>query len=1231
MKIDNIRLLRLSRSAPSLLTAPGAAPQDGSEVAWFSLFDYFDGLVVRKGDTLDYRACFGLDQPAATPPLASSEYLTLVSLAGEEEESGENHGLLEGDPFFGGDGQDLSALPFLSVMMVTVLPDPIAAPTSKERGVLIRPDDVDRFLRTCTASLRQWVREVGGEFYAGDAALQAVYRVYNCMNSGNFCLVTRSRSPELTYHISMRMRAKTLRQDGNDAFPHLDCSTYSLVGLACPDCVNPQTFLKDETSNAEVALRLSVINKVRNSLFQYAAGCMTEDLRGLYGRYDVTLRLNLRQFGQLYPWISAKKLGRPLPVVDETEEVDGIVRLLRRSLCDQGAQCINVRLLLHMEGTTAQDNDGARRKSRQDKVEQENAAVTELLQEVARLGDGLVDCQDEYRTSLRLLQDLWESYSSLRYQDDSFIDGNILLVQVRLLLDTVKRYLGSVQQKRSRKSDYETLSKSLRFAINSIDHFQKLMLSINQQSMQAPNYEVQMHCDMEKFVVAYTEFSRRFLSEHFRPLPSGSEVPLEKRRQLIFPIITVNTTLNAIRALPLFLLPYWEGKDELLYSNGENEQILLSIEVPENGLLGDIYVILPLICHELFHNFRVLGRKERNDALARYLFRRIAQFIVRRWISQTAEKNIYHAFGRLEEELYIDELAVLLWDAYQERCGASHKTANIGVLINNIRVFLVEDIFNQWERSQLQRPELTLEQVKEQLDWLCRLALDASGSEKPEWGGEYQACRDGLAQTPNAKEEDWDRLSKQLVPLAKRLALIVVEGHSQQVRRAGDVFLEKLEESRREAVREALEEICGGAELRKLIVGSESVIDQWIIKADGCRRRLSLLSGKWDGAAHAARMLDHIICDMFRSVKDANHLYLLLASWNRYQNKPYKKKTRDQLIRNYHARIRQTVDGYYTDREAFWLLHSAPSVHELTAPLGGDLEEEEMFAKPLKGILLSTAQKDVFEIIDSSTTLYREIFADMGMCVSLGLSAFGYLNVLSHNGSFQALDSQSANLKLDRMRIVCLALLQEAGLENAEAVEQLRSDGRICARELARHMEPDMCADERTVQNWQRIREWIEDLLDGKKELRSVNAFRLTLEVFGKWFRAETPTGVVQDMYGQLKSMWILAHLINNLHKFVDNGMSHPLQPHFSELLPVIRRQWQEDEAQTPGSSILQKVGGAYSDPSGIKIFLNEQERFQDTLSFVLYYYYHGWSVYGWSDRSDMEGWLNSLMGGAPL
>ena len=139
------------------------------------------------------------------------------------------------------------------------------------------------------------------------------------------------------------------------------------------------------------------------------------------------------------------------------------------------------------------------------------------------------------------------------------------------------------------------------------------------------------------------------------------------------------------------------------------------------------------------------------------------------------------------------------------------------------------------------------------------------------------------------------------------------------------------------------------------------------------------------------------------------------------------------------------------------------------------------------------------------------------------------------------------------------------------------------------------------------------------------------MEIFYQWFRPEIPAGEVHDIYGQLKSLWVLAHLIDNLYKFVDSGMTHSLQSHFSGLLPVIRRQWQEDEKRAPGSCVLQKVGRVYSNPCGISVFLDKRERFRDTLSFVLYYYYHGWSVYGWSDRSNMENWLNSLMGGTPL
>lgn len=1232
LQISMVRLLHMSRSAPSLLTTPGVVEKDASETVCFSLFDYFDWLVVHKGDVLDYRACFGLEQAVSAPPLVSSAYLTLVSLAGEEAPRGGTNGIREGDPFFGGEGEDLSTLPFLSLILVTVLPDPIVSPAPKPHSFPICPKDVDGFLRTCTASLRQWVREECGDAFQAGETLQAVFQVYNCINSGNFCVAIRSRTPELAYHVSMRVRAETLRQAEGSVFPHLDCSTYSLGGLVCPKDVVPQTFPHDalRDSTAEMALRLSVTNQVRNSLFFHAADYMSEDLRGLYGRYDVTLRLNLRQFGQLYPWIISKKLGHPFPQDSGKDEVDEIVHLLRQGLLDQGAQCLNARLLLHMEGTTALDNVGARRKKRQDTVMAENGAVSQLLEEVTRRGDLLVYCQEEYHASLLLLRDLWESYRGLRYQDDSFIDGNILLVQVRLLLNTVKLYLESMDKECTRQPDYETLSRSLRLAINSIDHFQKLMMSINQQSMQAPNYEMQMHCDMEKFVVAYTEFSRRFLSEHFPSAGSGSDVPLEKRRQLFFPIISVNTTLEAIQAHPLFLLPYRQKKDGLFYSNLSDETLLLSIEVPENGLLGDVYAFLPLLCHELSHNFRVLDRNERNDALVQYLFLRIAQFIVRRWISQTSENNIYHAFGYLEDELYIDELAALLKEAYLERCGEAHNTANIGALVNNIRVFLTEDIFTRKETNQLQRPDLTLDQVRDQLSWLCRLALDASGEEKPDWGGEYQACQDAFTAARDAEGKDWEYLSKGLRSLAKRLTQVVAVGYARQVEEVGKIFCERLEEDMRAWIDPLLKEICNTEKLQRVILSSESEVDQWIANINKWCQQMDLLSGRWrqvKNLAREARMLDHSICSMCRAVKDANHLYMILGSCHTYENKPYKSKVRDNLIQEYHKRIRAKLDQYYADREYPWLLHSAPSIHELTAPLGVDLDDET-FTKMLKRIFLSTARHDYFMIIDMNMTLYREISADLGMCVSLGLSTFGYLNVLAHNSPFQVLDSPFSNVKLERIRIVCLALIEGGGLAKDDVVDALCRNGQACTWELARRLEREMNEASLDARSWKEIRQWIEDVLEGKKKIRPVPAFRLPLEVFAKWFDPGMSMDLVHDLYGQLKALWSLAHFINYLRNVVDSGMKHPLQQHFSELLPIIRSQWQKDETNAPSSRILQKVGEAYNGPSGIRIFLDNRERFLDTLSFVLYYYYHGWNVYGWSDRSDVDIWLGSLMRG---
>lgn len=50
------------------------------------------------------------------------------------------------------------------------------------------------------------------------------------------------------------------------------------------------------------------------------AGTGKEDISGLYGRYDVTLRLELEQFWRIYPWICAHKFGVPFLQKDIPEQ-----------------------------------------------------------------------------------------------------------------------------------------------------------------------------------------------------------------------------------------------------------------------------------------------------------------------------------------------------------------------------------------------------------------------------------------------------------------------------------------------------------------------------------------------------------------------------------------------------------------------------------------------------------------------------------------------------------------------------------------------------------------------------------------------------------------------------------------------------------------------------------------------------------------------------------------------
>jgi len=1212
------------------------------------MFDYFDWLTVQKGDTLGYEECLGLEHQDFPRPTASSQYLILTSLEGESVPSSTSCQV--GDPFF--DQEDANR-PFLSLLIVTVLPVLETAP-SDSGSQHIRPENISCFLKSCAGELRELVAQCcdGMQVKAPtDKGMpRVIFQVYHSISSGNFCIVVRSHDAAFAHSIAVRVRAAKLNKNQQFGFPAVGCSTFSLIGTVCPQDSNrwPSLGRVIGASDADVSLRMSVTNDVLNTLSQHTSCFKPIGPRGVYGRYDVTILLRMEQFGQLYPWICAHKLGRHLKSADKDNTLDqGVVPLLQNVLSDQGVQHINSRLLLMdiTGGNIASDGKDWRQKL-QKQVREENAKVSEFLRKIAAEDNGLLYCQEEYQTCLKLLSDLWEGYSSLRYQDDSFIEGNMLLAQMSLLLKIIHNYLESIPKECPPRSAFQTLVICLRLAINSIDHFQKLMLSVNQQSIQAPNYEIQMHTDMEKFVVAYTEFSRRFLAEHFIGVPGGGKASLSNARQLIFPIITVNVTLEAIQASPLFLLPYKPITDELMGSNDRQEYILLSIEMPDNSFFGDIYAVLPLIAHELFHNFRVLDRETRNNDLAKFLLHKIAQMVVRNWMSLESGTGFYHPFGRLENELFIDNLAELLYRAYAEQCRSAHQTANIGVLLVNIKSFLAKYIFTQRSTNLLQRPGLSFPQVRDQMNRLCRLALDASDTETPSWIGQYQHCFTLLEKAEKGNAVDRKLFGEALETLVPMLTSEVRRGHLNRIDRSGQVFCSMLASK-------------GGTEkydaeiqtrldyFRKSLTADSSLdfcsaaqVDRWIGEVDQERAALneqvkmaaSVHEGIPDALIHAAKDLDYAICALCRAVKDANHLSQLLFGFFQ-EEADSNQDIREKLIKDYHAKIRLDLDQYCSDNSTCGLLYSAPMIREITVPLGVDLENEVLFVQSMKRTLFYTNRKDTDYILDHSTTLYREAFADLGMCISLGLTPFGYLNVLAHNEFFQNTNDIPSNMREERMSLVCSALLDPDGgrkrMKN-EAFTELQQECICYANELAEHLDLNTLPEAKIENVWTALWATIKDLLKCRYYECGLPSFQLTKRDFNGWLKPEVPQETRQELYRQLQSLWYLANLFNHLAADIDAQKEHTLLDRFRELLTYSRQEWQKEWGSSPESFIQAKVGRTYNCPEQLSLFLNRSERFKDTLTFIMHYYYHGWSVYGCRSRADINIWLDTLMGGMP-
>lgn len=1377
LRVRNVWRLHLTRNAIMPRSKKDAETLTDDKASHFYVFDYFDKMVCRRVHSTanDHRFIFGLNQPPDDVPPTASHYLTLASLEGEAEEE---------DPFFysetGKSSTDLSGMPFLSVILVTIMS--MEEDASGGAGDMPGEEKVKDFLISCAGSLRKTAETAYDDFRTKQGAIsrpggksadeaQMKCRVLHCINSGNFCVAVRTNRPELSYYIAMRIRGNLLNEpkipgQRQFGFPRLFCSTFTITGMEYREnerhMVSALAEEKARELRAEVVMRFSVPDhRLIRELYQ-----MEEDssegrrdvIRTLYGRYDATLTLSMGTFMKIYPWICYSKFNAaPLPLESIEKESNSAIKRLMVALCDKRVEAINERILvdasyIDLDKAGVQNIEAVSR-IRQDMVRNENLAVLSMFDDLLKLADNLPWHREEYCHYLHILRDLWKSYSSLRYQDDSFINGNMFLSQMWLVLADVERYLRSVPEQfeggrytgkfTCDKIAYEDLMTSLHRAIHSISHFQKLMQSINQQSLMAPNYEVQMHTDLEKFMIAYTEFSREFLSNGFH-----SD---KRKRQLILPVFMMDMTKTCISAIPMFLLPYWTTKDEgLCESNRETECLLLSIILPDIETFGSLYTTLPAICHELSHNFRIMERKERNDALCQFILHKVSMYVIKLWISHTSEA-VYSPFGTLETWLS-SALEDVLWEQYCEHYGSAHPNANIGALISNMQAFLLKYFFIDADNATRYDLNVSPAKIRKFLERMCGLYQRSASVEGKCWFKDYLACHKQLGdmeklernidlETKDDKTGEWKNsqnrwkecaenvrclLSKKIpggetsegYTLGEWIFSDIIERQCFQTADADNQLFEYAEyfdlatpEIRK--IHENAQKDFADSDLVKKVYPYAMNADLWIQKIQleiiaPCEKLLSELptpkvqlweeehSGKFvrkrltpmkirTGLEIHAQNLLHTARDACHTLKDANYLYGVLAAVasERFIFDDFRLDRRillNRLHSELRIRTRNLQDAYLekgAEKPFLWLIRGSAEMMSLLTPLCMDMEDSSAFRRSIEAAL-RVQGAEVKKLVNESTTLYREVFADLGMCLAMELDAFGYLMVMARNRSLsgKVTDKGDVMPRLDRMDLVCWTLLSHAapGMESApsrwkgnrkRALDALRE---TCAN-YYRNMKTRVLQEVEKTACPELNRTFFDVLqrtLDEPERAEFIEPLPPVLKDLPGWLRskpAETDENR-QERYRtlakEMENLWMAvcfsSHIIL-IAQMAENAIlrfDRKLGEHFISLYERMYASTHSESEQptwTP-SHVLRAIGGLYRQGTVGAFFQSPEHsvdavrpELRDTLSFVLYYYYRNWHIYGdWNrfrdsfshkgsgrkekERAFLNQWLDGLMGG---
>ena len=554
-----------------------------------------------------------------------------------------------------------------------------------------RPKRINRAIHT-SASSKTWK-------YAG--VPHCATSVYHSLTSGEYCILVKSATPADGYTLARKIRSMGW------------AATFSAICLEC-QTVNTQEgvrFLKcsdrlvSELGDYDVVLRMSATEKFLSKFsatIESQENSQHEALKyegmALFGRYDFSITLTFAQFNLLYPLLCYIKVYRHYFSMENMGiHDDPILQCIADGLYENEVTLVNERILFDLalsqkSGREASlqsrilSSQQARRCSSpseetnhcndNDRHSMVSKRTNELIERIGQLAsperiEEFPILRTAYRESLRLMHELVITYSPLGIQPDSGLDWVLFYTQISTLISGIERHL-SVMCKNRKELAYtdediyehcKDLVTHLRVGIDSVNVFHKLLQGINSQSMTSPNYEIQTHLDVEKFMLSYSEFMSVITQSHREYMQKKGG-----NAQKLLPFLVPDTrelSLSSHQLLNLGNLPKhsadYHGYDAILTASAPSFEVFLRM-----------WDALPFITHEVSHSLRSLTRQNRNAFLVKYICEYVAATTTRRFVQKSSSNIPSLGLGKCESYL-----TAQLADALERKVLSGIQSTNV--------------------------------------------------------------------------------------------------------------------------------------------------------------------------------------------------------------------------------------------------------------------------------------------------------------------------------------------------------------------------------------------------------------------------------------------------------------------------------------------------------------------------------------------------------------------------